>query len=275
MWENQLLGQDVVPVDEKIDVGSVKTSTALKKLVLIPVAINLAMIFVMFQMWTRFNKEDVRLSKKIRGILKDGKPWKVMIIKDKNPNAFAMVRPYVFITKGLMDMLTEGEIIAVLLHEAGHITNMDVWSDIISKNAFLAVLLSAVGTMAGPEALAALLLIYYYGGSHIISVIFARTLGRFKERRADSFAAKYGYADEMISALEKLEKWIKKMLAKQQCDKLCQLGRKIGEAMDEHPPVKDRIENILKAKETWKDTAKKSFSAMRNTFLKAFGVAAK
>lgn len=263
-WVDQKL--NVEPIEEKMDKATIKV---LKNVVLIPLAINLAVMFVMFQLMTRTAKEDAKRSAELRKILKDGKDWKVMIVDMKVPNAFAMVRPYVFITKGLMKMLDDREIMAVLLHEAGHITNMDVWSDLASKNALLALLISIVGTVSGPQALGVLLMIYFMGGRTVMNIVFARTLGRFKERRADSFAAKYGYADEMISALEKLEKFIQKIMKKQECNKLCQIGRKISAAIDEHPPVKERIENVLKQKETW---AKKSFSALRNMFLKAFGV---
>jgi len=276
MWIEQKLNiveHKVEKKKEKLQELDDNTKQVLKSAVLIPLAIQLATLFVMFQVFTKLMaKEDKKLSGQLKRILKDGKNWKVMVMKEKSPNAFAMVRPYVFITTGLMKMLTPGETMAVLLHEAGHISNKDIWTDIAAKNTLLSILITAVGSIAGPEVLVILMLIYLYGGSSLLNIVFARTLGRFKENRADSFAVKYGYGTEMASALVKLDKLVKKMLAKKPCNKICQIGRKISSSIDEHPPFKERIERVLKAKETYKQTKNKSFPAMRQYFMKAFGV---
>ena len=126
--------------------------------------------------------------------------------------------------------------------------------------------------MVGPEVLGLLLLFYWVSGNSIIGIIFARTMGRAAENRADNFAVKYGYGKAMASALKKLDKWIKKMLAKQECGKICMLGRRIGAAIDEHPPMKERIERVLKAKDTYTKTKGKSFLGIQQYFMKAMGV---
>ena len=83
------------------------------------------------------------------------------------------------------------------------------------------------------------------------------------ERKADSFAVKYGYGDEMITALEKIHAWIDKVRAKRPCGKMCKAIIKFSETTDEHPPLKKTVEDIMKSKETWEKTKRFNFVKMR------------
>ena len=242
--------------------------------VLSTLAAQLAALFLMFQVMVRSaSKENKKLSRELKNILKDGKDWKVMVTKNRNPSAFCMVKPYVFISIGLIKMLTPRETTAIILHEAAHISNKDLWFDLIAKNSISAIILSVVAAASGPIALSLTMFLYYIlDGDKIVDKIFARTVERFEEKRADSFPVKYGYADDMISALQKLNKWITKMLANQPCGKICKIKRKLEDIFDEHPPVKQRIADILKAKETWAGLPNKSFINMRNMFMKKLEV---
>ena len=49
----------------------------------------------------------------------------VMMNMDDTPNAFAIGKNYIMVTKGLIDSLTKEEAAGVLAHELGHITNKD------------------------------------------------------------------------------------------------------------------------------------------------------
>jgi hypothetical protein len=42
--------------------------------------------------------------------------------------------------------------------------------------------------------------------------------------------------------------------------------------MDEHPPVKERVEKVLKEKETWEASTHKSFKASKDFFMKKFRI---
>jgi Zn-dependent protease with chaperone function len=267
MWEKQYLqineaNKEVVSEDAKTTIGLT---------VLIPLAMNLITVFVSIMIYKKMTRHDIGLSKKIKDILKDGKDWKVMIVKDKGPNAFCIVRPYIFISIGLMKMMTEREIIAICLHEAGHLKNYDMWKKVFGQQSFLwlviGILMSATGGFMFEIFL--LLLLLKQGGN----IIFARTLGRAAEKRADSYAVKYGYADEIASSLKKLDVWFRKMV-KKHCkdDPECYRQIKISQWMDEHPPLKERIENILKSKEVWEAAAKQSFSNLKQIVLKKLGV---
>ena len=50
-------------------------------------------------------------------------PWTFRVIDDPTPNAFALPGGYIFVTRGLMDMMgSEAQLAAVLGHEIGHVT---------------------------------------------------------------------------------------------------------------------------------------------------------
>ena len=59
------------------------------------------------------------------------------------------------------------------------------------------------------------------------------------------------------------------MMAKTDCGKICQLSNKIGEAIDEHPPLKKRVENVLKKADKLKGVLKTmSFKKIRDFVMK-------
>lgn len=50
-------------------------------------------------------------------------PWHFAVVDDPTPNAFALPGGYIFVTRGLMTLMTsEAELAAVLGHEIGHVT---------------------------------------------------------------------------------------------------------------------------------------------------------
>jgi predicted Zn-dependent protease len=50
-------------------------------------------------------------------------PWTFRVVDDATPNAFALPGGYVFVTRGMMDLMTsEAELATVLGHEIGHVT---------------------------------------------------------------------------------------------------------------------------------------------------------
>lgn len=50
-------------------------------------------------------------------------PWTFRVVDDPTPNAFALPGGYIFVTRGMMDLMTsEAELATVLGHEIGHVT---------------------------------------------------------------------------------------------------------------------------------------------------------
>ena len=109
--------------------------------VVIPLVINLAMIFIVLSSFKATSKIDQARGKKLQSILKSKTKWNVFVIKkEKEPNACAIVGQNVFLTEGITKLLNEDEIIAVMLHEAGHIQNKDIWKTVIGGNLFASAL---------------------------------------------------------------------------------------------------------------------------------------
>jgi predicted Zn-dependent protease len=52
-----------------------------------------------------------------------GLPWTFRVVDDPTPNAFALPGGYIFLTRGMMDLMdSEAELAAVIGHEIGHVT---------------------------------------------------------------------------------------------------------------------------------------------------------
>ena len=192
----------------------------------------------------KINKE---LSKGLNSILKSGSKWIVHIFPDSAPNAFAIGGRHVYITSGLMKILSKREVDAVLLHEVFHNADLHIWKGVAAESSFLylCIFISATAMLSG-AVVWPLAIIMMHIMRLSLKTIYARFRGRQFEIKADEFAVKYGYGSELISALRKMEEWVAKRMKGQPCGKVCQLERKISDEIDEHPPVKKRVEIILK-----------------------------
>ena len=111
----------------------------------------------------------------------------------------------------------------------------------------------------------------YFISTNVLSVSLRRIMGRRQEVNADEYAVKYGYGNDLISALNKIEVLIKRFESTQQCDGVCQLVRKIDETLDEHPPFKKRVELILKNSNKLKNAiSSSSFKKIKDLVVSAF-----
>lgn len=185
-----------------------------------------------------------------------GKKYFVRILKNtKEPNAFCFggLGNSIFITSGLMDLLNEREIISVCLHEIGHITNYDT--------------ITSAGISLSSLGIAALIWktcvdhIYNFNGkakiicgfiASLITVIIIKEapaimIGKLHEFRADRYASKYGYGKDLISALKKIEKWIKDYKFKTYGEetKFEAMLNKIGNFLDVHPSFENRVKKLF------------------------------
>jgi len=234
---------------------------------LINLIVNLAFIFSMFGIFKLASKRRPRLEKKFNDIIKDGKKWKVYVIKEDSPNAFCMIRPVMFIHSGLLKKVNDRELMAIMLHEAGHIKDMAVWKSLAASQALYGIILLLP---TGLPVVFFILFALLYNG--LQTVLISRLMGRAAERKADNFAVKNGYATELISALKKIHAWSDKQIAKRPCGKVCQASNKVSKTLDEHPPLEKRVEQILKQKETWEKTQKMSFMQLRGYFAKGLDI---
>lgn len=171
--------------------------------------------------------------------------WKVYKIKDKMPNGFSIGGKHVFITEGLIKMMSRREVEAIMLHEVYHSQAKHMPKKMAYQYPFyyLIVFIAASTAMISYPLFGLLIFLIL---KSVPNIAYALLAGKRHERQADENTIKYGYGNDLISALNKLEAKIKRMAAGKPCGYMCKLINKINEAIDEHPPIKKRVENILK-----------------------------
>lgn len=215
-------------------------------------------------------KVDPKLSKKLNDILKPlgvKKDFKVHILPQKVPNAFTPGGKHVYMTSGLLKLLNEREVLAVLLHEVYHAIDLHVVKRMAAEFplyyivAPLAVA-AAAGAMAllGPFAFILGLIVFSISLS-VLTLPLKLIMGRKQEYDADNYAVKAGYGKEIAGALQKLEDMLRRMSAGS-CGPVCKVINKIEEKMDEHPPTRKRIEVALKNTELLKAIMKAKISVI-------------
>lgn len=212
-------------------------------------------------------KYDRELTAKINAMLGKTK-WKVLIIKDKSPNAFVIGPRVIMITTGLKKMLTNRELVAVMLHEAWHVKSFHVYKQVFLKWPLLSVAAGAafMALTAGASIYLAIFLFFIF--KRVAEIPYDITVGRRQETKSDSYAVKMGYGKELASALRKLEKiYLKEMKG---CVGVCKIVNKMSEAMDEHPPLKKRVERILKKTEMAKALASRKASQIKKIVMQGF-----
>ena len=147
---------------------------------------------------------------------------KLYVIPDESPNAFATGRnpkhASVAFTFGILRLMSDNELEAVIGHELGHVKHRDIL--ISSVAATLAAAITMVARMA-----------FWFGGSRdddnrggamggllmlilapIAAMVIQMAISRSREYDADAAAAKYvGSPYPMINALQKLDTWSKRI----------------------------------------------------------------
>ncbi|HWK90409.1 MAG TPA: M48 family metalloprotease [Longimicrobium sp.] len=112
-------------------------------------------------------------------------PWAFRVVEDPTPNAFALPGGFIFLTRGMMDLMdSEAELAAVLGHEIGHVTARHSVS--MMSRAQLANLGLGLGSIFFPSAAQT------FGGlaQSGMQLLFL-SYGREAERQADDLGFKY------------------------------------------------------------------------------------
>ncbi|MDF2772614.1 MAG: peptidase [Geminicoccaceae bacterium] len=111
-------------------------------------------------------------------------PWSFRVIDDPTPNAFAFPGGFIFITRGLLDMMnSEAELASVLGHEIGHVTAKHSVTQMSQQQ--LAQLGLGIGAILSPT-------IAQYGNlaAQGLGLLFLK-YGRDDERQADDLGFRY------------------------------------------------------------------------------------
>ena len=238
---------------------------------------DLIFFFVFVAQIAAQTKVDQKLSAKLNAIIKEmgvKKVFKVHVVGQKGPNAFTPGGSHVYITSGLLKILTEREALAVLLHEVYHAIDLHIVKKMATEFPlyYIAapIAVAAGATLALPLAFITGLVVFTIMMG-ILTIPLKITMGRKHEYDADNYAVKAGYGSEIASALSKLEKEYVRLTQGQSCGKVCQVVNRIEEAMDEHPQTRKRIEVALKNTEILKAIAKARVSAIAMKVKSIFG----
>jgi heat shock protein HtpX len=193
---------------------------------------------------------------------------KVYVIDDPAPNAFATGRDpahaVVCATTGLIDMMTDTELEAVMAHEMSHVKNYDIRVMMIVFG-----LVSAIGLIAD-----IIMHMFWFGGrdddnnspnplfivlgivaailAPIVALMVQMAVSRRREFLADSTGAlTTRYPEGLASALEKIRDHGSAM--KRQNTATAHLffasplkGKSIGKLFSTHPPIEERIARLRK-----------------------------
>src|SRR5678815_2958019 len=132
-------------------------------------------------------------------------PWTFRAVDDPSPNAFALPGGYVFVTRGLLDLMNnEAELASVLGHEIGHVTARHSVHQMSEQQ--LAQLALGVGAILSPT-------VAQLGNvaSQGVGLLFLK-YSRDDERQADDLGFRYAlnqgydvrYMDDVFRSLQRL-----------------------------------------------------------------------
>jgi len=190
---------------------------------------------------------------------------KIYIINDPAPNALATGRDpkhaIVAATSGLLEMMDDSELEAVMAHEMGHIQNYDIRISMIAFG-----LVSAIGLLTD-----IVFRMFWFGGERdndnnspvmmiigilvlilapIVAAIVQMAISRQREYLADATSAMTTRnPDSMISALQKLKTGGRPMKRQNSATAHLYISNPLkpgffGKLFSTHPPIEDRIARL-------------------------------
>lgn len=193
---------------------------------------------------------------------------KLYVINDPAPNAFATGRSpenaSIAVTTGLLDIMDDKELRAVLGHELSHIKNYDILVSTITFG-----LTSVAGLIAdfglrtllysdrdeednSPVGMLFVLIVLIL--SPVLATVVRFGISRQREYLADaSSASLLGDPDEMVAALRKLEMHAQPMRQQNFATEALYIANPLKKSIvsslfSTHPPIESRIERLENAK---------------------------
>ena len=133
-------------------------------------------------------------------------PWTFRVVEDPTPNAFALPGGFIFVTRGMMDLMTnEAELATVVGHEIGHVTARHSVQQLSQQQ--LATLGLGIGSILAPKAAEQFGQLANTG----LQLLFLK-YGRDDERQADELGFRYAldgnydvrYMADVFAALQRL-----------------------------------------------------------------------
>ncbi len=180
----------------------------------------------------------------------------VWVYESPDPNAFATGpsknNSMVAVSTGLLNSLNEQEVRAVLAHEMGHVYNGDMFTTTVLAglmNTFVYFISRWVYRHLAErnEALAFGVYIFLQVVLSFLAMIPISWFSRRREFAADSFSAKVYGREAMISALQSIDRWVKRAKIEYSTqDALATMkisGKSSGffRLFATHPPIEERV----------------------------------
>ncbi len=197
---------------------------------------------------------------------------KVYIINDKAPNAFATGRDpkhaIVAATTGLMDIMDDKELTAVMAHEMSHVKNYDIRVSmivfglvcvvgLISDIAFRMVFYGNRRRNDEGSPMGYLLIVIAAILSPILAAVAQMAVSRQREYLADASAVNITrYPEGMVSALKKLQAHSQPMKSQNTAAASMYINDPLrkgffNDLFSTHPPIEKRIERLEHGKKTF------------------------
>lgn len=197
---------------------------------------------------------------------------KVYVIDDKAPNAFATGRDpkhaAVAATTGLLDIMNDKELTAVMAHEMSHVKNYDIRVSMIVFGLVCVVgLISDFGfrfmyygnrrrdNEGSPVGYVLILIVAIL--SPIVASIAQMAVSRQREYLADASAVNITrYPEGMIDALKKLQSHTQPMKSQNVATEAMYINNPLRKGLfsnlfSSHPPIEKRIERLEHGKQTF------------------------
>lgn len=210
-------------------------------------------------------RDNPRLYRTVENLsITNGMPMpKVYIIDDPSPNAFATGRDpnhaIVAATSGILEIMDDNELEAVMAHEMGHVKNYDIRLGMIIFG-----LVSAIGLIAdialrslfygddrdNKSPLAMIIGIAVLILTPIVAAIIQMAISRQREYLADATSAMTTRnPDAMVKALQKLKQYGRPMKRQNTASAHLFIANplKVGffnKLFSTHPPIEDRISRL-------------------------------
>ena len=157
--------------------------------------------------------------------------------QEKTPVACATPNK-IFYDKQLKKILTHRELVAVILHELSHIKNRDS----VTKQVLLAFPFIPIAMLDS--------WFLFFLLPFVNKILIERPYSRRQEYGADSFASKFGYGEELLSALVKITQHYSSKQPKREVKPeiknslLFKLIKKLFDLLATHPSLIDRIKKV-------------------------------
>lgn len=206
-----------------------KNESIVETLSMFGILLNLLKIIISFKTDNKNGTKDYTYQNELKKIT----GYDVEIIKctDKKNIAYSSSNK-IFYNEELLFFLKYDELTAVLLHEFSHINSYDITKRYIVKTfRYIPIIILDSWLLYLISPLISKLL---YVGPYI----------RYTEYTSDSFAKKYGYGEELASALIKIESKYKLENSDYDSNKLYRVVKKIFDVFDTHPKLLDRVKKL-------------------------------